>query len=212
MKKLIILLLSFLLHILAQAQSYTTVDFFSSSHINRSGYYYKDTFLYYNQFIGGTWQYTAPNLIIQLRFNVKTFTDVDYKKDILIGGIRIVKNGVEVVNTLADVNVTKPLYLDYLLSSVDRLKNTTDCYNCAYQNQMLRIHYKEPNNDNVAFQSLYFDMNVYQNAQNQPMLRVVFNENVLVRDPNWYDPLYEDAPTKTSLFLPFGNLDFVKLP
>lgn len=217
MKKLIILLLTIVLPTLVKAQSYTTVDLFNSGHINEGGYYYKDIIGYLNQYKGGTWQYTAPNLTIQLRFDVKTFVDVDYKdvaykREILVGGIRIVKNGVEVVNTLADVSQNKPSSLDYLISSITRIKNHSNCYKCTTNKQRLSMHYKEPNNDNIAFETMDFDMHVYKNSQNQSILRLVFSEVVLNRDPNWYDPEYEDAPTKTSLFLPFGTFDFVKLP
>lgn len=51
------------------------------------------------------------------------------------------------------------------------------------------------------------------NAQNQSRLRLEFTQRALQgMDPNWYDAEFGDtAPTKTTLHLPFGTYDFVKI-
>ena len=117
------------------------------------------------------------------------------------------------VNTLNDINLIKQSNTDYSIYDLIRLQNTPNCYNCTIPNQRLQMEYKEPDNDNNAFASMFFDMHIYYNAQNQPILRVVFTEEALQgMDPNIYDPMIETAPTKTSFHLPFGMFNFVKVP
>jgi len=217
MKNIITLIVA-LLSSLVNAQTYTTVERFNyldNVMYGDQGYYFKDTQGYFNNYKGGTWVYTNVNTTIQLRFDVKTFIQSNnkYKEDVLIGGIHIVKNGVEVLNSLNDIQQIKQSNTDYFIYDLTRLENTPDCYNCTIPNQRLQMKYKEPNNANDAFNNMFFDMHVYYNAQNQPVLRVVFTTSALQgNDPNYYDPIFSNAPTKTTLHLPFGTYDFVKVP
>jgi len=212
MKKIYIIT-TFLFVQFLQAQPYTMVDLFNSSQMyGERGYYFRDTQGFFNIYKGGTWVYMSGNMTIQLRFNVITFTrDNRYKADALIGGIRIVKNGIEVLNSLYDVQEQRLSNTDYTIYSGPRLHNTPDCLGCTIPNQRLYMHYKEPDNDNNAFAFLYFTMHIYSNAQNQQVLRIVFTEEALQGlDPNYIDPDFP-APAKTQLFLPFGTYDFVKI-
>jgi len=216
--KNIIILTVVLLSSLINAQTYTTVDNFNypnNIRFGEPGYYFKDTQGFFNSYKSGTWVYTNGNTTIQLRFDVKAFikNNNKYKADALIGGIRIVKNGIEVLNSLNDIQQVKSSETNYFIYDLIRLENTPDCYNCTLPNQRLQMKYKEPNNDNDAFNTMFFDMHIYYNAQNQPILRVVFTQAALQgNDPNYYDPMFSNAPTKTTLLLPFGTYDFVKVP
>jgi len=219
MKNIFLLLIVCFTTSIIKAQTFTTVDAFNypkSIMYSDAGYYFKDTQGYFNQYIG-IWQYNVGTLNILLRFERKTMIQShnlgSYKTDVLVGGVRVIKNGVEVMNTLSTVNDTKNLYVEYFLFNGYRPANTPNCYNCTTPNQRLHIYYKEPDNDNNAFALMFFDMHIYYNAQNQPILRVVFTEEALQgKDPNYYDPMIETAPTKTTLHLPFGTYDFVKVP
>ena len=64
---------------ITKAQTFTMVDLFNypnSIRYGSSGYYFKDTQGYFNQYKGGTWLYTIAYLTIQLQFDVKNV----YKK------------------------------------------------------------------------------------------------------------------------------------
>ena len=219
MKNIFLLLIACFTATITKAQTYTTVDLFNYSDnvmYGETGYYFKDTQGYFNQFIG-IWQYNVGTLNIQLRFEKRTTTEFNnvgsYKTDVLVGGARVVKNGVEVMNTLSTVNGTKNSYVEYFLFSGYRPVNAPDCYNCTFPKQRLNMYYKEPDNDNDAFNNMFFNMHIYYTAQNQPILRVVFTEEALQgRDPNNYDPMFSYPPTKTTLHLPLGTYDFVKVP
>ncbi|HLV45949.1 MAG TPA: DUF6705 family protein [Flavobacterium sp.] len=220
MKKIFLLMIVALFTITVRAQSYTTVDLYDypeNISYGDNGYYFKDTQGYFDQYLGN-WQYESGNLKIQIRFVKKsimrTFSSGSFKKDILVGGMRILKNNVEVMNTVPSVNQTKDYMSEYYIYDGVRLfNNEGNCYNCTVPEQRIKMYYQEPDNDNRAFTDLFFRMHVYMNAQNQPTLRLEFTQAALQgMDPNWYDTEYgETAPTKTTLHLPFGTYDFVKL-
>ncbi len=213
MKNLFVLTV-FLLTQLLQAQTYTMVDLFNrNQRYGERGYYFHDTQGYFNIYKNATWQHTSANMSIQLRFDVKTFVKHNrFKTDALVGGIRIVKSGVEVLNTLYEVQQLKPSDINYVVYNGHRIPNTPDCFGCTIPDQRIRMYYKEPDNDNNAFSFLYFDIHIYYNRQNQPILRIVFTEEALRgMNPGYVDPDFP-APSKTQLFLPFATYDFVKMP
>ena len=219
MKKILLTLLISLVTVTIKAQSYITTDRYDYSDdimYGENGYYFKDTQGYFDQYLGN-WQYTSGNMTIQIRFVKKTTIEVNdigsYKTDILVGGMRILKNNVEVMNTVPSVNQTKDSYVQYYIFGSRRINNYTDCYNCTLPRQRVEMRYKEPDNDNRAFKELFFRMHVYMNTQNQSRLRLEFTQRALQgMDPNWYDAEFGDtAPTKTTLHLPFGTYDFVKI-
>lgn len=219
MKKILLTLLISLVTVTIKAQSYITTDRYDYSDdimYGENGYYFKDTQGYFDQYLGN-WQYTSGNMTIQIRFVKKTTIEVNdigsYKTDILVGGMRILKNNVEVMNTVTSVNQTKDSYVQYYIYDLIRINNYDNCYNCTVPMQRIQMDYKEPDNDNNAFKELFFSMHVYMNGQNQPRLRLEFTQEALQgMNPNWYDAeLGETAPTKTTLHLPFGTYDFVKI-
>jgi len=220
MKKILLILITALMTYTAQAQSYTTVDLYDypeNISYGDVGYYYKDTQGYFDQYLGN-WQYESGNLKIQMRFVKKTIIQTkqsgNYKKDLLVGGMVIYKNNVMVMNTVASVNQTKDYMSEYYIYDWDRVGNSYgNCYNCTVPDQRIQMRYKEPDNDNNAFYGLFFRMHVYMNTQNQSRLRLEFTQAALQgMDPNWHDPYFgEPAPTKTTLHLPFGTYDFVKI-
>src|SRR5690606_41333934 len=113
MKTIFLLTITALFTFIANAQSYTTVDRYDypdefSNSYGDNGYYFKDTQGYFDQYLGN-WQYESGNLKIQMRFVKKTTIEVNdigsYKSDILVGGMRILKNNVEVMNTVSSVKI-----------------------------------------------------------------------------------------------------------
>ena len=217
MKKILLTLLISLVTLTIKAQSYATVDLYDypGNIYGNNGYYFKDTQGYLDQYLGN-WQYESGNLKIQMRFVKKTMVKYNvsgtYKVDLLIGGMRILKNNVEVMNTVPSVNQTKTYMSEYFIFGSRRINNYENCFNCTVPMQRVDMNYQEPDNDNRAFTEMFFSMHVYMNAQNQPTLRLEFTQEALQgMNPNWYDAeLGETPPTKTTLHLPFGTYDFVK--
>ncbi|MDN3708978.1 hypothetical protein QW060_18040 [Myroides ceti] len=78
-----------------------------------------------------------------MRFIKKTFVEntvnESYKEDALVGGIRIVKNGIEVLNTLNTLNENKNSSVYYYIFKGHRVRNTIDCLGCTIPNQRLYI-------------------------------------------------------------------------
>lgn len=217
MKKYILILFSFF-SLSSFAQQFTVTDIFDyTNNVERgaNGYYYKDVTGYFNQFIG-TWQCQNGTTVYTLQFKIKTFlksyphVNKTYQKDYLIGGLKIVKNGVLVYNSLPTLNLSLSEAVKYDIFSMVRAENFSNCYMCTYPNQRLNLSYSEPNNDNYAFENLGFMMHTY--SQNGVVkLRVDFSDRTFPSDyTNFKDP--DSPPTKTSLFMDFGIFDFVKVP
>ncbi|WP_448605953.1 DUF6705 family protein [Paenimyroides ceti] len=215
MKKMIYIIV-LLISQIATSQQFNTVDLHNYPGISYgdNGYYFKDTQGYFNQFLG-TWQYSFGDTTIQLKFVKKTFvkntSNDTYKTDALIGGIKIVKNGIELVNTLSSINNNLDSETKYYIYDGYRYKNTPDCMGCTVPNQRLKMYYKEPNNDNQRLMNMYFVMHIYKNGQQIPTLRLVFPRDAVLGDPTQYDEEVDDAPTKTQVYLPFGTFDFQKV-
>ncbi|MDN3708969.1 hypothetical protein QW060_17995 [Myroides ceti] len=53
-------------------------------------------------------------------------------------------------------------------------------------------------------------MHIYKSGS-ASILRVVFPEDAVIGDPTQYEPEIENAPTKTQVILPFGNMIFKKV-
>ena len=216
MKKILIILYLFLTQS-AIGQTFTETDLFnypSSISYGDNGYYFKDTQNYLNQY-RGTWQYNSTGLVIQLRFVKKTFVknslNRSYKTDALIGGIRIVQYGQEVLNTLSSVNETKNAVIDYFIYDGPRIQNTANCTLCTVPNQRIYMFYDEPNNDNDHLADMYFLMYVHLTGGGTPFLRMEFPQEAVIGDPTQYDPEIENPPTKTTVLLPFGSYTFSKI-
>ena len=218
MKNILTLLVCLIVQ-LAVSQTFQEIDNFNRSGTEISygdnGYYFKDTQGFFDQFTGAsTWQYTGNNITIQLRFVKKTFIRTDllgsFKIDALIGGMRIIKNGVEVLNTFSTLNENKNSNVNYFIYNGHKVRNTIDCLWCTIPNQRLYMYYREPDNDNNHLASMYFLMHIYKNGS-ASILRVVFPEDAVIGDPTQYEPEIENAPTKTQVILPFGKYDFKKV-
>ena len=216
--KTIFFIVTLLITQVSIAQQFTVMDVHNYSGMNsygENGYYYKDTKGFFDQFTeAGIWQYTGNNIIIQLRFVKKTFIEKTigntYKEDALIGDMRIIQNGVEVLNTLNTLNENKNSSVNYFIYDGYRVRNTIDCLGCTIPYQRLYMYYREPDNDNNHLASMYFLMHIYKNGS-ASILRVVFPEDAVIGDPTQYDPEVENAPTKTQVILPFGKYDFKKV-
>ena len=155
MKKILIFILFFAFMSKAQSQM-TIIDFDNyANDLDSQNYYMKDINNYLDQF-EGTWKYINGNSEIELVFKKKTFTDhpnpsMTVMQDELVGECRYVKNGVEVLNTLQNIDVNHIMSVEYNISGGVRTSNdrgTIPCYMCTVPNQRLWVDYDESTNDN----------------------------------------------------------------
>jgi hypothetical protein len=85
------------------------------------GAYYKDVNNELNKF-AGTWKYTGPNntsftIVLQKKVMVKHPYENHYE-DILVGEYKYVSNGVELINTLPNLNTNFANYYKYNITGV----------------------------------------------------------------------------------------------
>ena len=155
MKKILLILFCICIN---YTNAQTIIDFDESTlGLNSQYYYMKDINNYLDQF-EGTWKYINGNSEIELVFKKKTFTDhpnpsMTVMQDELVGEYRYVKNGVEVLNTLQNINNNHSTSVEYHFYGSSRTSNdrgTIPCYMCTVPNQRLWVYYEEdePTNDN----------------------------------------------------------------
>src|SRR5690606_27139855 len=150
MKKYIVLIFSlFTLNNFAQQFTVTDIfDYSSNVEWGINGYYYKDVTGYFYQIIGN-WQYQNGSTTYILKFEKKTFTknyphiNTTYKKDDLVGALKVVKNGVTVYDDLSTLNQNFTDAVKYNISLAFRVENFDDCYMCTYPEQRLWLSYND---------------------------------------------------------------------
>lgn len=214
--KNIFIIITLLICKLVNSQNFTTVDAFdypSNIMYGENGYYFQDTQNYFGQYVG-IWRYNGGNLLIELRFIKKTFTRQTvnnlFKVDAIVGGIRVVKNGAQVMNTINTIYTNQNSNTKYHIFNGPRVLNGDDCLGCTVPDQRLYMHYREPDNTNKSFNFMGFEMHVRM-VGNSPRLYLNFSQVNQIGDPYEYDPEYDDVPTNFELHLPYGIYEFVKI-
>lgn len=150
----------------------TIIDFDDyANDLDVQSYYMKDINNYLNQF-EGTWKYVNGNNEITLVFKKKTFTyhpnpSMTVIQDELVGEYKYIKNGVEVLNTLQNINANHNNSIKYNIQNSVRNKNNNDgtvpCYMCTVPSQRLYAYYDEPTLDN---QCIYGSLLIHTFVEN----------------------------------------------
>ncbi|MAX70630.1 MAG: hypothetical protein CMC76_05940 [Flavobacteriaceae bacterium] len=105
--KQILLLILFCTGIISCKAQIIEEPIYSSENYGEDGYYFKDTDNDFNQF-EGTWIYTNGIDSLEIQFEKKTMMHVqdssfNYYEDAIVGEYRFIENGVEIVNTLPNL-------------------------------------------------------------------------------------------------------------
>ena len=155
MKKIFILVLSFVTFLSCKAQTITMTTNNDWYAVPENGYY-KDSNNSLNTYIG-EWKYenvtTSTSLIIKLRKVTHTFA-VGIYVDLLIGEMQYIENGIEKINTLNQFNVNIPNQAEHNLVS-RRLVSKTEirnpewnsCDECISSTPLVEFIFRNPNTD-----------------------------------------------------------------
>lgn len=117
-----------------------------------TGYYYKDLNNDLNNF-EGTWIYTNGNdsltIILQKQQNKNIqYDNTNYYVDAIIGEYKYIENGVEIVNTISNLNTNYSNPYDYNLMADSIYKfGDVSCVDCESGNITIKGIYSEPNCD-----------------------------------------------------------------
>lgn len=139
-----------------QAQSPIIPKYTPQAKYKITNAYYKNVNNFQNQY-EGTWLYTNGSTSLKITLVKKPmFYNADpldkYYEDLLIGEYQYIENGVEKVNTLANLNTNHSDYLDYNLYSAGRVKKyvTAVCYECAENEFRIQLYLNEPSRRNLG--------------------------------------------------------------
>ncbi len=214
--KNILLILSCICINYTNAQTIIDFDDYAND-LDVQSYYMKDVNNYLNQF-EGTWKYVNGNNEITLVFKKKTFTynpnpNLTVMQDELVGEYRYVKNGVEIINTLQNINTNHSSSGDYNIQSSLRSKNnnggTVPCYMCTVPRQRLYAYYYEPTLDNDGIYGGLLIHTFVENGQT----KLFFS----IRKREWGMLYYKKSDstqfaTDFDLDLANGEYIFIKIP
>lgn len=215
MKKLLLILICIFTK---YTNAQTIIDFDDSTlGLNSQNYYQKDINNYLNQF-EGTWKYINGNNEITLVFKKKTFTDhpnpsMTVMQDELVGEYKYIKNGIEVLNTLQNINNNFTSSVGYNIYGSSRSRNnsggTVPCYMCTVPGQRLFAYYNEPTLDNQCIYGSLLIHTFVENGQTKLFFSIRKRSNGLlcVKKSNDTQPA-----TDYDLELANGEYIFVKVP
>jgi hypothetical protein len=150
MKKHIYFTLLFLLSIACQAQS--PVYNISDVREGTEGSYYKDINGTLNGY-DGTYVYTNGNTSLTIILKKMDLTyDGYYYQDLIVGEFQFIKDGVELNNTLANINVSYPYeVMNHVIKGNRILTGTTmGCPDCSPTEKRLRLSFIDNKSDNIA--------------------------------------------------------------
>lgn len=97
-----------------------------------AGAYYKDTNNVFNDY-EGTWLYTNGTITYRIKLKKLIYSAIlNYHEDVLVGEYQYIDNGVELVNTLSNINSTSNYQYDYeiwgsMIYTTPFWLNCTDC-------------------------------------------------------------------------------------
>ncbi len=202
MKKLYILLLITPL-LSCGAQTIVPYDSDESIFVPNSGDYYKDTNNDFNIYEGEwKWENIATNS--ELRFAFKKEVNIDdgindYTYDLLVGEYIYIYNGLELANTLININNTNVQGNSHKITGVNFLTkyNTPQCDECTENEKRIDLTIQHDNYDGVFGKIIlrYFVENGIEKLK------------VLVKDGAW---LSQDPSAPDDIDIPFGEYIMVK--
>ena len=186
-----------------KAQNVVPLDSSEPIYIRNSGDYYKDTNNLFNTF-EGTWLWEDPTTNSSLTIILKKETNVNdvhgFNYDILIGEYQYIENGVELANTLSDINNPNiPTVLHKIAGEIILTKyNRPPCPECGADERRVRLSIEHDNYKGV-WGELIIRHFVYLGIEKL---------KVIVRDGAWLPDDYNNAPE--DIDIPFGEYILTK--
>ena len=216
MKKINLIIISLLFSISCKAQ---ILDAYNVDVLigEVNGAYYKDVNNFRDQFVG-TWVYSQGNtqltIMIQKRDNLHVLTNFsDYYEDILIGEYRYVENGIEKINTLANINTNygndyKENWKHNLFGGLYLRRSTSypRCNECAPNERRMEFSYSEPNYDGKGIANGHVVVRKFVENGVHKIKIWFYTSNQIVFVDSAGNPVDNPAPFK----IPFGEYVLTK--
>lgn len=206
-----IIIIAFIISTVSCKAQTPVLDLYTDRAEKVEGGYYKDTQNFQNQYIG-TWLYTNGNTSLKIIFVKKVMFPIlgspkNYFEDILVGEYQYIENGVEKVNTLANLNVNHTNEFDYNLLSISQLNKNKypKCNECADNEKRLNMELMEPSRRNfVGFDNGFLLRRVTENGV------VMLKVNFVKMDNGVYSTKEGDPVSIDGFSLPYGNYTLIK--
>ena len=212
--------ISFLIFSLASLNLFAqtpVIDKYGESDFGKiTGAYYKDLMGFHNQFVG-TWLYTSGSTTFKIYFIPKVMqfisipsTGRNYYTDYLIGEFQYVVNGIEIVNTLSNLNQNQSDIYDYNIVSVAKKSKYSypRCIECSEDEMRLSMRFNEPSRRNIwgGISNQFVIRRFVQNGQEKLKVQFVYTGNGLEVLDNM-----DGSPADLSTFsLPYGEYILTK--
>jgi len=171
-------------------------------YVRNSGEYYKDTNNVFNSFEGEwKWENTNTNSSLTLIFKKEIAINdgSGYTYDLLVGEYQYIENGVELANTLADIDNSNIIGHYHKISGIGTLTkyNYPQCNDCEEGERRMRVSIRHDQFDGVTGKLI--------------MRYIVENDieklHVIVKDGPW---LASDPNAPDFIDVPFGEYILVK--
>ncbi|TPD67179.1 DUF6705 family protein [Flavobacterium microcysteis] len=122
-----------------------------------SGAYYKDTEDFFWQF-EGTWVYSNNGTILKIVLKNKDMfyedgIGINFYTDYIIGEYQYIKDGIEILNTLHNLNINHEEISQYNITGNTQIRGTlvpAACPECQHGEKRLLTYYTEPGARNVV--------------------------------------------------------------
>ncbi|MBN9285192.1 MULTISPECIES: DUF6705 family protein [unclassified Flavobacterium] len=177
--------------------------------------YYKDVNGFLNQYVG-TWIYSNGNKMFKVVFAKKPMMYVssfkNYYEDYLAGEFQYIENGVEKVNTLANLSNSYSNIRDYNLYSVAMMKKDSYplCPECGENEKRLLMFFNEPSRRNIwnGIGNNFVIRKFVENGQEKLKVQFVYTGHGLETLNTMDGP----STNINSFSVPYGEYILVKQP
>ncbi|MFN4198064.1 MAG: DUF6705 family protein [Flavobacterium sp.] len=211
MKNRLLILIFFCAHTLVKAQIVNQQT--SEGVCDESGVYYKDTENFLPQF-EGTWRHVSDTMELTVKFRKKAMMpyqvlNKNCSYDFLVGEMKLVLNGLEIINSLQDLDVNHSNVFLYNLFGFSKYTYTLLPSSPEFPPHVERIHltYNEKQNNDLCLAADFIMRIIDVNSQPQLIVKKIFTT------PPCGDHRYNANQTSTStqFYLPDGTYTCIKI-
>jgi hypothetical protein len=174
--------------------------------------YYKDSTNFHDQYVG-TWLYTNGTTSLKIVFMKKTMfytteSPKNFYADYLIGEYHYFENGIEKINTLANLDTNHTNINNYNLVSIGPVWKSIypKCLECAPDEKRLSMDFDEPSRRNIVggIGNDFFIRRVTENGSVKLKIQFAYHS-----DGAFYTSTGQ-AVTVTGFTIPFGDYTLIK--
>jgi hypothetical protein len=178
-----------------------------------NGAYYKDTENFLPQF-EGTWRHVSDTMELTFEFKKKSMMPHQVGNnncfyDFLVGEMRLVLNGLELINSLGDLQINHEDVYKYNLNGYLRINllGAPKCNDCPPNTFRIYMNYNEKQNDDLCLKADFAMRVVMVNGSPQLIVQKIFTT------PPCGDHRYyaNQTSTSTQFYLPDGTYTCIKI-